>query len=1175
MTTAVVIVSGQSLASHWFSENDSGVNGQLAAEKFQETFLANNSQYDDVIVISAAYGGRPMLQASGSDSFYDETTGGDGPLMADVKSDIDGTSKATYSDGSNVDDLANLTDLELVGVIWAQGEADSTVLGTDDSFDQDYKDGLEYVLNEIIDYALDTYSDQFNDQSEATAYIQHIGRRRGYGTEQGPGLDKVKTIQSEVAAENSNIVIATESYDLELDPRDNDSVHPAPESYHTLAERMALFITTGESGPVVEDVTLTSTTVTFDLAFSDGLDASDLVIGADAKDLLFVVDEGDLSEIDNQEGERYIPVTDISVNGDLVTFTLSRELEGDGYLTYGYGGSVSEEALTTLGDQDTDVEGIRVETGDADQPLQAFRFDFTVDDYSGSDTVAPELSSSTPADDATGVAISQTITLEFNEAIQAGTGSIDLYDGMTLVESFDIASLTIAGTTIEIQPSDVLDYETTYHIEIDTGAIEDLAGNDFAGISDSTTLNFTTEDAPVGLPAGAIAFIGYNADDTTGNPVGGASDSFGFVAIVDLPAGTEISFTDEGWTGTALASGGEDTIVWTSPGVSAGEVVTFERVGSVQVASTGTISAPTGGLLLSGSGDQILAFVGDAAAPSFIAGIQMNGDWDTSYTGTATSLQPAELTGNGTSLAIDPEVDNAYYSGPTSFANTSAALAAINDPANWTTNDVGPLPISGWVDAVDLTGGTPDTTAPSLVSLTPADNTVGVALDSDFTITFDEEVAAGSGGNIVLHRVSDNSVIESFDPNGSQVSFNGTDVTIDPTSDLDASTAYYITVESGAVEDLAGNVFTGWASTATYNVFTTGGGNDTEAPTLVSTSPADDAMNVLVDSNIELVFSEDITAGGGFVNLRESGTNTLIERIYIASQQATITGDTLVIDPTDDLQDGTAYYVQVSSNAVTDLAGNYFEGFTYSKALNFQTAPQGGPDIEAPTLVSSDPLDDATGFDGAADLSFVFSEDVVAGDGYINIRSAVDGSLVERIFADSDQATINGNTLTIDPTSDLAEGTNYYLQLSNDLVEDAAGNSFTGFTRASDLNFQTASSGPIDSEAPNLVSTSPVDDAMDVAVDDVFIFNFDEDVEAGNGYVQLRDATDNSIIERIFMDDDSIIFDGSTLTVDPDAVLETGHEYYWQVSAGAVVDAAGNAFEGFTRASIFDFTTEI
>jgi hypothetical protein len=55
--------------------------------------------------------------------------------------------------------------------------------------------------------------------------------------------------------------------------------------------------------------------------------------------------------------------------------------------------------------------------------------------------------------------------------------------------------VTISGDTVTIDPSPDFDGETGYYVLINSGAFEDLSGNDYAGISDKTTWNFTTPGA--------------------------------------------------------------------------------------------------------------------------------------------------------------------------------------------------------------------------------------------------------------------------------------------------------------------------------------------------------------------------------------------------------------------------------------------------------------------------------------------------------------------------------------------------------------------------------------------------------------------------------------------------------------------------------------------------------
>jgi methionine-rich copper-binding protein CopC len=103
---------------------------------------------------------------------------------------------------------------------------------------------------------------------------------------------------------------------------------------------------------------------------------------------------------------------------------------------------------------------------------------------------APTLSSSTPADNATNIAGSDNIGLTFDENIMAGIGDIILSDGTT---TYTIAitdgQILISGATVTINPT--ADLSTGgWNVQMASGVIQDVAGNAYSGILDSTTLNF-------------------------------------------------------------------------------------------------------------------------------------------------------------------------------------------------------------------------------------------------------------------------------------------------------------------------------------------------------------------------------------------------------------------------------------------------------------------------------------------------------------------------------------------------------------------------------------------------------------------------------------------------------------------------------------------------------------
>src|SRR5262245_34062076 len=113
------------------------------------------------------------------------------------------------------------------------------------------------------------------------------------------------------------------------------------------------------------------------------------------------------------------------------------------------------------------------------------------------DTAAPLLQRTSPADNATGVSVSANLGLAFSEAVRAGSGLIKIYksDG-TLFKSIaanDTSQVTVDSVgRVTINPNVNLLAGTSFYVIVEQGAFEDLAGNDYAGLSSPTALNFTT-----------------------------------------------------------------------------------------------------------------------------------------------------------------------------------------------------------------------------------------------------------------------------------------------------------------------------------------------------------------------------------------------------------------------------------------------------------------------------------------------------------------------------------------------------------------------------------------------------------------------------------------------------------------------------------------------------------
>jgi hypothetical protein len=113
---------------------------------------------------------------------------------------------------------------------------------------------------------------------------------------------------------------------------------------------------------------------------------------------------------------------------------------------------------------------------------------------------------------------------------------------------------------------------------------------------------------------------------------------------------------------------------------------------------------------------------------------------------------------------------------------------------------------------------------------------------------------------------------------------------------------------------------------------------DNSLPFISSFSPSDGAINIAVDHNIVLTFSEAIQKGEGSIVIHSgSASGPLVERFDIAtSGNLAISGNTLAINPTTDLVCSTHYYIGLSKGVVRDLSGNLSD---FEHAAFTTTAP--------------------------------------------------------------------------------------------------------------------------------------------------------------------------------------------------------------------------------------------
>jgi len=188
----------------------------------------------------------------------------------------------------------------------------------------------------------------------------------------------------------------------------------------------------------------------------------------------------------------------------------------------------------------------------------------------------------------------------------------------------------------------------------------------------------------------------------------------------------------------------------------------------------------------------------------------------------------------------------------------------------------------------------------------------------------------------------------------------------------------------------------------TSNIFAM---DDTEAPTIVSLTPADDETEALpLDANLEIQFNEPIKVGTGNINIFLASDNSLLESVAVTSNQINISGTRAIINATNNLTAQTAYYVQVDAGAFTDNFNNAFAGITDNSTWNFTTFSG-----DLPPVVNV-PISDITTNENANDVVInlvdVFND-------VDNDNSAITYSLISNSGTAIVDASLNESNLTL------------------------------------------------------------------------------------------------------------------------------------------------------------------
>lgn len=442
----------------------------------------------------------------------------------------------------------------------------------------------------------------------------------------------------------------------------------------------------------------------------------------------------------------------------------------------------------------------------------------------------------------------------------------------------------------------------------------------------------TITDAPISYAlttTGTSVDEGANATFTLAIPTALATDKT-FTYGVTGTSGVDANDFTGATAGSATITAGNKTATITV-------AVKADNVAELSENFTVTVKDSTGATVATKSVD-ITDVTVDLTAPVITTASLASSYPENSAVGATV----ATLAANETStFAITSGNDSGYFA--IDSATGKVTLTAAGQAAGVASNDfeITPNSFTLGVSATDAaknvgTGSlvlsltNVDDDAPTISTATGGATTIALAFNETLSTTGGVPAASAFTGTQTVSGTTTSLNVTGVAINGSTVTLTlGTAIPVGATVSLT-----YTQPASAPLVDAAGNK----AATITKTVSV-----DTTAPTLSSSTPADNATSVAVADNIVLKFSETVKAGTGNITIVNSGDSTDTRTISVTdSTQVTISGDTVTVNPSADLKSAASYYVNVASTALTDSLGNAFAGISASGTLNFSTPGAGG-----------------------------------------------------------------------------------------------------------------------------------------------------------------------------------------------------------------------------------------
>jgi hypothetical protein len=677
------------------------------------------------------------------------------------------------------------------------------------------------------------------------------------------------------------------------------------------------------------------------------------------------------------------------------------------------------------------------------------------------DTVAPTFVSRTPTINATGVPRNTQIALQMNDRVNA----VVVADVVTLKATGSsqpipgTASLTPDARTIQFVPAQPLAANQQYTFTAQDA--EDLGGNHFtiawsfttSAVADATPPQVTLQsiaDGATAVPVNGRVVLQFDSAlaerCVNGETVQLSSGGVTVAGVLTLSTDrTRLTFTPQ----TPLATNTAYTLRLQGVCDLAGNIIANRSVGFT---TSGNATPDT--------------------TPATVQITPANGATNVSVTTTVRFVfnEPVDVTTLASGLHVS-------ISSPT----TEIAGSLSVDGNNVTFTPFAPLPgnkgISVQVNGVtDLagnatgfavaftTGPAGDVTAPQLLSVSPADQSVGVPVGAPIVLLFSEtldptvvnaNLRLFVNGNVVVPTIS--SSVDSR--------------TFILTASLPADSIVSV-IATGDLRDLSGNRFTDFVS-----AFTTAASGDGARPTIVSQVPGNAATGVRRGSNIVLYASEPLAPDtiGPALHVSQNGVPIDGTLTFAANSQV------LTFHP-NQLWPNDAVIEVFLDDSATDVAGNALQ----KHHATFQVVPN--LTSVRPVITGFSPAAVAGGIPINSVIDVLFSKPLDPASitsTTVQLRDNVVGTLPANV-----SLVQQGFVIRVQPQAAMGPSRFHSVLLTNGLRDT------TGLTMQFDStqNFQTNAVAVPDTQPPAVASMSPPTGSNGLGINAQVHARFDEPI---------------------------------------------------------------------------------